>query len=108
MKLEHYVTRNGVDVFQDWFDFLRDAKAKTAIERRLYRISLGNPGLVRPLHKGVWEIKIDVGPGYRVYYAQAGQTIVLLLCGGDKRTQDADIERAIGYWEDYQQRIRRL
>ncbi|MDR2839045.1 MAG: type II toxin-antitoxin system RelE/ParE family toxin [Azonexus sp.] len=108
MEIKHYVTQDGFDVYQEWFDSLRDAKTKTVIERRVDRIVQGNLGTVRATRKGVWEIKIDFGPGYRVYYAQTGQTIVLLLCGGDKSTQDADIDRAIGYWEDYQQRVRRL
>jgi len=53
---------------------------------------------------GVWELRIDLGPGYRVYYAMAGKTCVLLLCGGDKRKQSSDIERAVAYWKDYKER----
>ena len=108
MELESYVTRDGVDVFRAWFARLRDPQAKANIQRRLDRIRANNLGQVRPLRKGVWEIKIDVGAGYRVYYAQAGQTIILLLCGGDKGSQDADIDRAVGFWEEYQQRVQRF
>jgi putative addiction module killer protein len=108
MQLERYVTDEGVDVFRKWFTALRDQKARANISRRLDRIGAGNLGQVRVLRSGVWELKIDVGPGYRVYYAHAGQTLVLLLCGGDKGSQDADIARAVGYWENYQQRDRRL
>ncbi len=107
MDIEHYVTEQGVDVIQSWLSGLRDKQVRWTILRRLDRIKGDNLGHVRPLRKGVWELKIDIGPGYRVYYAQAGQTIILLLCGGDKGTQDADIHRAVGFWEDYQQRIRR-
>ena len=106
MEIQHYVTTQGVDVFSTWFMALRDKTAKVAIERRLLRIEGGNLGPVRALRQGVWEIKIDLGPGYRIYYAQSGQTIILLLCAGDKSSQDADIERAADHWKDYQQRLR--
>lgn len=107
MELKRYVTDDGVDVFHEWFISLRDKQARANIQRRLDRLEVGNYGQVRFLRKGVWEMKIDVGAGYRVYYAQAGQTIILLLCGGDKGSQDADIARAVEYWEDYQERKRR-
>ena len=68
------------------------------------RIEAGNFGDHKPCREGVWELRIDQGPGYRVYYAMAGAVVVLLLCGGDKGTQDADIERAIGSWKDWQRR----
>lgn len=108
MELERYRTDEGVDVLQEWLTNLRDKQARWTILRRLDRIKGDNLGQVRALRKGVWELKIDFGPGYRVYYAHAGQTIILLLCGGDKGSQDADINRAVGYWENYQQRVRRL
>jgi len=62
-------------------------------------------GDCKPCQNGVWELRIDLGPGYRVYYAQAGQTVVLLLCAGSKRTQQADIDRACEYWRDWQSRF---
>jgi putative addiction module killer protein len=108
MQLERYVTDEGVDVFHKWFTGLRDRQAMVSIRRRLDRIRAGNLGQVRSLRQGVWEVKIDAGPGYRLYYAKAGQSLILLLCGGDKGSQDADIARAVGYWENYQQRDRRL
>ncbi|MHA3904663.1 type II toxin-antitoxin system RelE/ParE family toxin [Castellaniella sp. WN] len=83
---------------------LRDGKAKVAIIRRVARIEQGNFGDHKFCRNGVWELRIDVGPGYRVYYALSGQRLVLLLCGGDKRTQDTDIERAVDYWQDWQRR----
>ena len=75
---------------------------KIAIDRRLYRVELGNFGDHKSCKEGVWEFRIDLGPGYRVYYAQVGQTVVLLLCGGIKRSQDADISKACEYWKDWQ------
>ena len=108
MELKRYVTEDGVDVLHEWLASLRDRRALISIQRRLNRIEGGNLGQVRSLRQGVWEFKIDVGTGYRVYYARDGQAIVLLLCGGDKRSQDADIDRAVSYWKDYQQRARRF
>ncbi len=100
----HYTDRAGNDIFGDWWSGLRDGTAKKAVFRRVYRMAQGNFGDYKPLRDGVWELRIDVGPGYRVYYARDGATIVLLLCGGDKRKQDSDIDRACGYWRDWQQR----
>jgi len=65
-------------------------------------MALGHFGDCKPCQNGVWELRIDLGPGYRVYYARAGNIIVLLLCGGDKRTQQSDIARACGYWQHFQ------
>lgn len=81
---------------------MKDSKAKIAIDRRIYRAELGNFGDHKPCREGVWELRIDTGPGYRVYYARAGRTVVLLLCGGIKRSQDADISKACEYWKDWQ------
>ena len=83
---------------------MRDTKAKGAILRRIDRMRNGNFGDCKPLRDGVFELRIDIGPGYRVYYAKAGLTIVLLLSGGDKRTQKTDIEKACKYWQDWQKR----
>ncbi len=101
-EIKHYIADDGRDVFEDWRDKVKDSKAKIAIDRRIYRAELGNFGDHKPCREGVWELRIDVGPGYRVYYAQAGQTVVLLLCGGIKRSQDADISKACEYWKDWQ------
>ena len=101
-EIKHYITDDDRDLFLDWRNKLKDGKAKIAIDRRIYRVELGNFGDHKPCRDGVWELRIDVGPGYRVYYAQAGQTVVLLLCGGIKRSQDADISKACGYWIDWQ------
>lgn len=81
-------------VFADWIARLRDERAVARIDARLRRLALGNRGDVRPVGEGVSELRIDYGPGYRVYYKQTGSEIVLLLCGGDKRSQTRDIARA--------------
>jgi putative addiction module killer protein len=78
-----------------WFNRLRDRQARARINARIRRLSLGNFGDVRSIREGVSELRIDFGPGYRVYFVQCGQTLVVLLAGGDKRTQDRDIEKAL-------------
>lgn len=102
-NIEHYLRpTDGKDVYLDWLGKLKDTTAKIAVIKRLIRVEMGNLGDHRFCRDGVSELRIDVGAGYRVYYAIAGQKIVLLLCGGDKRTQDADINRACDYWHDWQ------
>ena len=104
-RIEHYLTVDGQkDLYIDWLSHLRDDKAKVAIIRRVARIEQGNFGDHKFCCDGVLELRIDVGPGYRVYYALSGRRLVLLLCGGDKRTQDRDIDRAVEYWKDWQRR----
>jgi putative addiction module killer protein len=93
--VRHYVTPDEKDVFLDWLKRLRDTTAKVQIIKRINRIELGNFGDHKFCRDGVSELRIDVGAGYRVYYALAGREVVLLLSGGDKRTQAADIERAV-------------
>jgi putative addiction module killer protein len=80
--------------FDDWLSALNDQKALAKIIARIERLALGNPGDVKPVGEGVSEMRIPYGPGYRVYYRQTGKELVLLLCGGDKATQDKDIKRA--------------
>ena len=77
-----------------WFATLRDRVAKTRIDIRIRRLSLGNPGDVKPIGDGVSELRIDHGPGYRVYFVQRGSVLVVLLAGGDKSTQAQDIRKA--------------
>lgn len=83
------------EVFAEWFAGLRDRTARARITVRIRRLSLGNPGDVRAVGGGVSEMRIDYGPGYRVYFVWRGDTVVVLLCGGDKRRQDRDIARAL-------------
>lgn len=81
-------------VYDKWVKDLRDSDARSRINIRVRRLSLGNPGDVRPVGGGVSELRVNYGPGYRVYYVQRGEVFVLLLCGGDKTSQTSDIERA--------------
>ena len=104
VEVRHYVTLSGKDVFDDWLTRLGDARAQARIAVRINRLAAGNFGDCKRLREGVFELRIDWGPGYRVYYAVLGRACILLLCGGDKRSQSADIERAIEYWNDYKRR----
>ena len=83
------------DVFDHWYDGLRDRQGRARIAARLRRVELGNFGDVKPVGSGVSELRIDYGPGYRVYLTHRGLEVVILLAGGDKRTQSKDIEAAI-------------
>lgn len=80
--------------FDQWLRHLRDIRAKARIALRIDRLMLGNPGDVRPVGEGVSELRIDVGPGYRVYFVRRGDLWIMLLCGGDKGSQERDIRRA--------------
>lgn len=83
------------ETYVEWFNALRDRQAKACINIRIRRLSMGNPGDVKPVGRGVSELRIDYGPGYRVYFIQRGETLIILLAGGDKRTQGKDIKTAI-------------
>lgn len=83
------------EAFAAWFDSRRDRQARLRVQVRIDRLATGNPGQHRALTGGVLEMKIDHGPGYRVYYVPRGDVLVVLLCGGDKRTQSKDIETAL-------------
>jgi putative addiction module killer protein len=83
------------ETYADWFDSLRDRKVRARIDVRIRRLSLGNPGDVRPIGSGVSELRIDYGPGYRVYFVQRGPMLIILLAGSDKRTQERDIKKAL-------------
>ena len=83
------------EVYVKWLDGLRDIRARARILVRVERLIVGNPGDVKPVSEGVSELRIDYGPGYRVYYKQQGQEIVILLAGGTKRTQASDIKTAL-------------
>ncbi len=83
------------EVFRAWLDGLRDENARVRIGIRIQRLERGNPGDVKPVGHGVSEMRIDYGPGYRLYFVRRGRTVVILLCGGDKRSQARDIARAV-------------
>ncbi|MBE2259680.1 MAG: type II toxin-antitoxin system RelE/ParE family toxin [Rhodobacteraceae bacterium] len=99
-----YLTEDGRDPFKEWLAGLADRRARARVAVRVQRMAAGNFGAHKPLAKGVWELKIDLGPGYRVYYAQSGRRLLLLLVGGDKRRQQADIATAVRHWQDWQER----
>ena len=107
IEVRRYLTEAGKDVFGEWLADLADDRARAKVTARVLRLAAGNFGDCKSLREAVWELRINWGPGYRVYFAKEGRSIVLLLCGGDKRKQTADIERAIGYWKDYKARTRK-
>ncbi len=83
------------ETFAGWLDALRDIRARARVQVRIERLAAGNPGDVAPVGEGVSELRIDYGPGYRVYFKKQGREVVILLAGGDKRTQSADIKTAL-------------
>lgn len=103
-NIRHYITLDGHDLMQEWLKRLRDPLAKSHAIRRINRLADGNFGDHKPCRDGVWELRIDQGAGYRIYYAMSSAKLVLLLCGGSKDTQTADIDRAVAYWTDWQTR----
>jgi putative addiction module killer protein len=103
-EIQTYQWPDGSEPYAVWLAGLADKQARARVLVRVLRMGAGNFGDCKPLAGGVWELRIDWGPGYRVYYAQAGQRLVLLLVGGDKRRQQADITTAMKYWKDWQER----
>lgn len=106
IEIRQYQTADGRAPFADWMDKLRDRQAQGRIVTRIDRMQAGLRGDWKAVGTGVFELRIDAGPGYRVYCGQDGATLVLLLCAGDKRTQADDIETAHAYWKDYKTRSR--
>jgi len=88
------------EIYSRWFNSLRDRQAKARVDIRIRRLSMGNPGDVKPVGKGVSELRIDYGPGYRVYFIQRGETLIILLAAGDKQTQERDIKTALNLAQD--------
>jgi putative addiction module killer protein len=103
-EIRHYLSADGKDIYLEWLRTVRDPIAKVQLVKRVNRIEQGNLGDHKFCRDGVWELRIDIGAGYRVYYALSGLNVVLLLCAGDKRTQAADIDCAVRYWQDWQRR----
>jgi putative addiction module killer protein len=104
IEVLEYLTEDGRCPFREWLLGLRDREARARVRTRIDRISLGNFGDCRGIGGGVSEVRIDYGPGYRVYFGRRGNAVVILLSGGDKRTQVQDIALAQAYWADYQWR----
>lgn len=102
--IKHYLTPDGKDLYAEYFKKLRDSIAKAKIASRVNRMASGNFGDHKPCREGVWELRIDQGAGYRVYYSLIDGEVILLLLAGDKRTQDADIDEAIRCLNDYLKR----
>lgn len=100
-EVRTYLRPDGTCPFNDWLESLRDRQTRARIRARINRVRLGNFGDCKSVGKGVSELRIDYGPGYRVYFGIAGTKLVILLCGGDKSSQSGDIRKAIEYWEDY-------
>lgn len=103
-EIVDYLTEGGADPFLDWVRGLPDRQARARVMVRVQRMASGNFGDYKQLSEGVCELRIDYGPGYRVYYARAGSKLLLLLAGGDKRKQQADIETAVAYLRDWKRR----
>ena len=107
IEVRRYQLPDGRVPLSDWLADLRDARVRAKLEIRFRRVSVGVFGDIKPVGEGVLELREHVGPGYRVYVGCHGTTLVILLCGGDKRTQEADIRRAKEYWLDWK-RVRRM
>ncbi len=108
MELTHYLTADGHDPFQAWLDTTKskDRQAAMRVLTRLNRLAAGNAGDTKAVGDGVLELRIDYGPGYRVYYAKVGRRLMMLLIGGTKKRQQADIEQAKAFLKDHRRRAR--
>ena len=103
-EIDYYKTNEGKAPFKEWLEALSDVSGRAKIRIRLDRARLGNLGDHKPVDEGIWEFRIDYGPGYRVYFAKDGNRLILLLIGGDKDTQRRDIAQATGYLQDHRRR----
>ncbi len=100
-EIRRYVDNAGIDLFGRWVRSLKDRAAVARIFIRVDRLKHGNPGDAKSVGEGVFELRLDYGPGYRIYFAKVGDLVVLLLLGGDKSTQNRDIREAIACWQNY-------
>ncbi len=101
IEIRYYLAGSGKRPFIDWLESLKDIRARAIIKARLDRIQIGNFGDYKPVGEGVYELRIDYGPGYRVYFGKEGNKVILLLLGGSKKTQERDIAKAKEYWLEY-------
>ena len=101
IEVRKYQDSIGRVPYDRWFNKLRDSRAKSRIQIRVDRLAIGLEGDSKSVGSGVRELRIPEGRGYRVYFGRDGDTVVLLLCGGEKSTQSQDIEKAKQYWRDY-------
>ncbi len=102
--VKEYLTTEGRNPFRSWLEDLKDIKAQCIIDAKIINIRRGNFGNYKAIGNGVMEFKIDYGPGYRIYFGFDGNVLVILLCGGTKKTQDKDIRKSHEFWDDYKGR----
>ena len=102
-ELQIYRTPNGQEPFTEWLKSLRDRRTRKRIQNRIARIGSGNLGDHKSVGDGIFELRFQFGPGYRIYFGEVDNIIILLLCGGDKSSQDRDIERAKVYWQEFKE-----
>ncbi len=103
-EIRQYQTTDGQFPFRTWFNSLRDTTIQNRIRARLMRVKAGHFGDHKYVGQGVLELRLHFGPGYRIYYGEQENTIVLLLCAGDKNSQQKDIQKAVLYWNDFKRR----
>lgn len=101
MDIEIYQDANGNEPFQDWLDFIKDRRTLARIDNRLERVRAGNLGDHRSLGGGLYELRLQLGPGYRIYYGRVSEEFIVLLSGGDKSSQARDVAKAKQFWKDY-------
>lgn len=106
IEILEYINENGKNVFHEWLRLLKDKTTRARIRVRLNRIRMGNFGDCKSVGRGVSELRVDYGPGYRIYYGKDGMNVVILLCGGSKKNQSKDIKLAQQYWAEYQRKAR--
>lgn len=106
MDIKIYRDKSGNEPFEDWLSSIRDKRTLARIDNRLKRVRLGNLGDHRSVGEGVFELRLDFGPGYRIYFGRIGNEVILLLTGGDKSSQARDIAKAKQYWKDYKESVR--
>lgn len=103
IEIQYYRGPNGRQPYTEWFESIRDKNTQQRIDKRLARLEDGNFGDCKSVGGGIFELRLDFGPGYRIYFRQIENTLVLLLCGGDKASQQRDIELAKTYWREYEE-----
>ncbi|HZZ93233.1 MAG TPA: type II toxin-antitoxin system RelE/ParE family toxin [Usitatibacter sp.] len=107
MELRYYQASSGRRPFVEWLEALQDRRARARVQARLAVVASGSLGDVKSVGDGVVELRLHYGPGYRIYFALVSEVVILLLCGGDKRSQDDDIKQAKRYLEDFKRRTAR-
>jgi len=104
IEVREYLTTSGKNPYRDWLSKIRDRMAAGIIQGRIARLEFGHLGDCKSVGKGVFELRIHHSPGFRIYFAWEGDRVVILLAGGDKKTQPMDIKRAQKYWQDFKER----